>query len=302
VGTSGPLGRSGHAFVWQNGAMRPLATRYGLGSVAHWISNTGRVAGNAETFDRRTEAAVWTIASSANPEKVAPWMVPNQDDACAVNDRDEVVCSARYRAYLWSAGRMIDLGTLGGEAATATGLNNLGEVVGISVTADGRSHVFEWSGGVLKDLNARPPGTLHVPVINALNAINDYGQAVGIVTVKREMHAMLYDNGNIEDLNEYIAPYKNLTLEIARGINDRGQIVGEAHVGNRPVSFVLTPIAGLRPVVTPLPVKPAPHAAGHAGASAAPAKSGSAVTGPAKPAKRPAVKPQATDNGKQNEE
>lgn len=251
VGTSGPVGSSGHAYLWQHGHMSALSTSYGLGSEAHCVSNSGVIAGNAENSSRSTEAAVWRIAPGSNPSDVAPWMVPGQADAVKVNNAGDVLCSANYRAYLWRGGKMYDIGTLGGAASTGTAVNDEGEVVGVSTTATQMTHVFAWANGNLVDLDRRPPGVKHVPVINAAEGINNYGRIVGIVTVRAQMHAMLYENGNVDDLNEYIKPYKNLTLEIARAINDRGQIVGTGHVGSRPVSFLLTPIKGLAPVVRP---------------------------------------------------
>ena len=47
---------------------------------------------------------------------------------------------------------VIDLGTLGGPTSLALGLNDGGEIVGSSLTADGQSHAFIWQDGVMRDL------------------------------------------------------------------------------------------------------------------------------------------------------
>ena len=68
---------------------------------------------------------------------------------------------------------MIDLGTLGGLASYARGVNERGQVVGHSHTASGDTHAFLWEKGVLTDL-----GTLGGSYSNA-RAINSRGQIVG---------------------------------------------------------------------------------------------------------------------------
>jgi probable HAF family extracellular repeat protein len=44
--------------------------------------------------------------------------------------------------------RTIDLGSLGGDFSFATAVNNRGQVVGQSLTAESWNHAFLWSNGV----------------------------------------------------------------------------------------------------------------------------------------------------------
>ena len=69
---------------------------------------------------------------------------------------------------------MIDLGTLGGSAASATAVNDAGQVVGCSLHAGDDTHAFSWTaaGGMI-DL-----GTLGGCCSEAI-AVNDAGQVVG---------------------------------------------------------------------------------------------------------------------------
>jgi probable HAF family extracellular repeat protein len=50
------------------------------------------------------------------------------------------------RAFLWTDGQMMDLGTLGGGSA-AIAINDLSVVVGNSTTGAGVTHAFLWSNG-----------------------------------------------------------------------------------------------------------------------------------------------------------
>ena len=67
-----------------------------------------------------------------------------------------------------SDGTGMDLGTLGGEQGTATDINGGGEVVGITVTADGAVHAFLSRGGTMIDLG----------VSRWAVALNDAGQVL----------------------------------------------------------------------------------------------------------------------------
>jgi probable HAF family extracellular repeat protein len=79
--------------------------------------------------------------------------------------------TAQQAATLYT---VTDLGTLGGRSSEALGLNNFGDVVGASATADGQSHAFLFRNGGLIDLGTLPGGTSSRAV-----AINDRGDVVG---------------------------------------------------------------------------------------------------------------------------
>jgi probable HAF family extracellular repeat protein len=150
-----------------------------------------------------------------------------------------------YRhAFLYSNGSMRDLGTLAGDYSIGRAINNAGQVTGESssnrlsfLPGDPYDHAFLYSNNVgMRDL-----GTLVGSFSNGY-AINNAGQVTGsssISTSSAAVHAFLYQDSQMFDLNDLIDPALGVTLTEGRGINDNGQIL--ANGGGRP--YVLTPIS-----------------------------------------------------------
>ncbi len=85
---------------------------------------------------------------------------------------------------------VVDLGTLGGTNSHAFGLNNHGVIVGDAMLADGRTHGFVFTNGVMMDL-----GTLGGTNSRAYS-INDLGHIVGDADLTNGMHhGFLTTNG-----------------------------------------------------------------------------------------------------------
>ncbi len=95
-------------------------------------------------------------------------------------------------AFLWDpATGMQDLGTLGGGFSFGMGINDSGQVTGVSTTASGLAHAFLWDGTGMLDLN-----DLIVPgsgwtLLEAGHAINDAGQITGYGLIGDQGHAFL---------------------------------------------------------------------------------------------------------------
>ena len=121
--------------------------------------------------------------------------------ATAINDKGQVVgysspdinrAPADTHAFLYSDGKMIDLGTLGGrpsDSSEAYGINNSSQIIGYSITADYQHHAFLYSSGKMTDL-----GALEESSYSEATAINDKGQVVGYsnTRVAYQGHAFLY--------------------------------------------------------------------------------------------------------------
>jgi probable HAF family extracellular repeat protein len=124
-----------------------------------------------------------------------------------------------YRAFIWQAGSMQKLGTLGGTESSATAINDDGVAVGQATRADGRWHAFMTGKAKLRDL-----GTLGGSQSQA-TAVNSARQVVGCSTLAGDTQtvAFLYAQGVMTPL-----PTLGGSQACATGINQGGRVVGNS--------------------------------------------------------------------------
>jgi probable HAF family extracellular repeat protein len=146
--------------------------------------------------------------------------------AFAINNHGDVVGSRIVvdvgRAFLYSGGQFVDLGTLGGETSTAVDINDAGEIVGTSATADGRARAFYYRDGAISELPV--PGEL-----SAASAINRRGDVVGsfgLLVTPGLSEGFVYKDGQVFVLRDLVATDGCRVRVEPRDINDRGDIVG----------------------------------------------------------------------------
>ena len=162
-----------------------------------------------------------------------------------------VTGDATAHAVLWLLAFPIDLGTLGGpnSAVLWPGLNNVGEVVGVSDTANMDPYGETWSCGAF--LPASHNGHTCVgfkwkfgrmtalPTLGGNNgfatSVNDRGQAVGwaentvhdptcVAPQVLQFEAVIWGPG--DNQIQPLTPYGGDPDSAATGINNRGQVVG----------------------------------------------------------------------------
>jgi probable HAF family extracellular repeat protein len=143
---SGDVGVPGgpYAWIWQNGSVTTLTTFPGV-TIPTAINNSGVVVGlHIEPNATTIHAFQW-----ANGTVTVLPDLPGQanSEATDVSSDGRVVgysFGPGEHAVVWQNGRVIDLGTVGGDTGFANGINGFGRIVGGSRTADGKTVATIW--------------------------------------------------------------------------------------------------------------------------------------------------------------
>jgi len=128
-------------------------------------------------------------------------------------------------------GSMVDLGTLGGASTQATDINESGQIVGWSQTADGKYQAFSWENGKMKAL-AEPAWTYSSAV-----AVTDSGDILIKASVGTQKYVYLLRDGKLIDLENLGGGY----VEVS-DMNNSGQIVGWTETNGRFRAFLANPL------------------------------------------------------------
>jgi probable HAF family extracellular repeat protein len=244
------------AFLYSDGKTTDLGTLHGSDSFVRGMNNRGQVVGFCT--DRKTgrsRAFLWSDGKMTDLGAVGTDSYAHDVNAdglvvgyCATAGKNT------NRAFLYRPGvGMKDLGTLGGRVSIAMRINNLGQIVGNSATAEAgdgvrmgfRAFLYDPGGA---DSPTRPGKMIDLGSLGGYAStafgINGKGQIVGdAVDAHHVIHAFLRQpDGTMIDLNAAVDPALGWTLSNARAINDAGQIAGFGTDGdgnNR--AFLLTP-------------------------------------------------------------
>lgn len=132
--------------------------------------------------------------------------------------------------------RITDLGTLGGAASEASGLNLLGDVVGSSLTSAGVQHGFLYRNGRMVDLGVLNGGTTSratsisdTGVVVGYSGINAYGPQLQEFT-----QGFVWQDGSIRGLGALYCPCsfnERYGTSRAFAVSRDGRVVGESLTG-----------------------------------------------------------------------
>ena len=240
--------------VWKNGALKGLPNlKGGRNGQAYWINKHGQLAGFTETgvldstcassvpFQAlQFEAVIW--GPQGNVRELKPLPGDTVGFAFGINDKGQVVgasgvCSntslppanpGAPHAVLWeSDGTPTNLGSLAGQPFNvANSINNLGEVNGGALAADGTVHTFLWKRKTgMQDIGTLP-GAI-VTVAPCCHTLNNSDEMTGFwIDGDGNMSAFYWNNNVMTDLNSLISANSGWYLLNTASINDAGQIAG----------------------------------------------------------------------------
>jgi probable HAF family extracellular repeat protein len=259
-----------HAFLWQSstGMMQPLGNLGGSETFALAVNNPtpahplfvvvgygGTTAGGNHAWLWQNNGLGMTDLNNLIPAN-SGWVLT---DADGINDKQQIVgtgtINGQGHAFLWQigGGAPTDLGLLkGGFSSGASAISNNAtvQVAGTCITTSGHETTWDpflWTSPVGPMTNL---GTLKGATETHALALNDLSpvQVVGSSNAAGPGPALLWENGKVIDLNTQIPSNSGWAILVtARGINDKGWIVGWGELVSGPPgtdhAFLLTPTA-----------------------------------------------------------
>jgi probable HAF family extracellular repeat protein len=280
TGLAGTPGNQGfHAFVWENGAMRDLGTLGSTRSCGTDINDSGQVVGYSYLLGENMCHGFYMQGDDM--VDIAPLPAGYSDLHAINNDAQMAGTGPGVGAVLWDHGVPTALPSLGGSGSAAVGMNDNGWVVGQAIRSDGKTHAALWHDGGVEDLGTLGGPWSGANAVNDSGQVVGASYVAG--DPNYNFHACLWENGTITDLGGWdsIARDINESGQIvgkaywnaclwesgemslltmsnvvgptegywnfieARGINDRGQIVGYGWLDGNERAFLLTPAPGL---------------------------------------------------------
>jgi probable HAF family extracellular repeat protein len=184
--------------IWQQGEIQQLPTFTGdPEGVAEAINDNGQVvgaSGTCSTFSTNNlislqplHALLWETGTVTDLGNLGGTAKGFGNLAFNINNQGEVVGISglrgdmNFHGFLWTkATGMQDLGTLPGDAnSTAIGINDSGDVVGVSLDANFNPRAYLRQNGIMTDLNTLIPANSPLSLLVGCS-INSSGQIVGV--------------------------------------------------------------------------------------------------------------------------
>jgi|HubBroStandDraft_1064217.scaffolds.fasta_scaffold88304_2 probable HAF family extracellular repeat protein len=215
------------ATMFRGGKATSISTLGGSVSLANAISGSGEIAGwNSYDSNANFDPQAFVYSNGSMMNINSPALFPSGTEAYGINNSGEVVGTgylspSNFHAFLYSGGKMTDIGPPGSLQASAVAINNSGQIVGSYYLTSGGGGEFLYSAGKITTLPV-PAGS---SAVNAMT-INDNGEIAGALYPSSggAAHAGRYVNGVWTDLGAITGAASNVGM----GINLAGQVVGTA--------------------------------------------------------------------------
>jgi probable HAF family extracellular repeat protein len=234
-------GRMYRAFSYENGKIKDLGGMGGKWSEATGINETGTIVGQAiDQVGCLIKSESFVIENG----RMLPLKLSDQYHTSirGLNNAGHYCGLGNFKGVIRTFFYDGELKNLGGYAITnrseAFGINDAGDVAGISWISNRETRAFLWSNGEMINL-----GMLPGDFSSGARDVNNHGVVVGWSSPRSTSgsRAVLIANGRIHNLNELIAANSGWVLLEANGINDLGQIVGTGEIGGKKRAFLLSP-------------------------------------------------------------
>jgi probable HAF family extracellular repeat protein len=202
------------------------ASPFGEGSMLHSKASKFAILAAVCLLTRSASATEGFYDGQTFSSILGPLPVPSGRETTPwdINSQGQIVGSIGNQAFVYNSGNYTILNFSGSTSAGATGINNLGQIVGGFL-----SNANVWSGYIYDNGNYT---LLSDPSHNIIGpyGINDLGEIVGVWGNSGGVETgFIYDDGVYTELTDpgfsQIFPY---------GINDSGQIVGELFSDTNP--------------------------------------------------------------------
>src|SRR5450755_4715041 len=191
------------ATIFNAGKATSVSTLGSNVSVATAINDTGQIAGYNFFYSNPNFNPQAFLYSNGSMKSInSPSLFPSGAEAWGINNSGQVIgtgylSSSSFHAFLYSGGKMTDLGPPGSYQASAAAINNSGQIVGSYYLTSGKSGAFLYSNGKMTTLPV-PAGSSAVSAF----AINDNGEIAGAIypSSGAPAHAGSLKNGVWSDL------------------------------------------------------------------------------------------------------
>ena len=213
------------AALFSNGKVTNISTLGSNVSVATAINGSAEIVGwNFFYSNPNFDPQAFLYSNGRMTSINSPSVFPSGTEALGINDSGEVVgtgyiSDSNFHAFLYSGGKMTDLGPRGAVQASAIAINNSGQIIGGYYLTSGAVGEFLITNGKMTTLPV-PTGSYAVSAF----AINDIGDIVGTMFFNSGAppHAAKFISGAWTDLGGI----SGAAASRATGINLSGQVIG----------------------------------------------------------------------------